>query len=184
MDMTLQIGPAAVAVRDLEPADEAAVLDVFTAAEDWFVAETGQPSAPGDVQSSFYSLPEGAALDDKVLLVIEADGEVVGYIDAVLHYPHPTSIRIGTFLIRPEARRRGIGRAVAEALSAAAGKDGFAQISTHVAPGWGPGRQFLAALGYEFSDPRLPGPANRRPGPYAGPVIPAVRTLPAEGQYT
>ena len=179
MDITLQTGPTAVTVRDLEPDDEAAVLAVFTAAEDWFLAETGQPSAPGDVQSSFYALPDGAAFEDKVLLVIEADGEVVGYVDAVLHHPHSTSIGIGTFLIRPEARRRGIGRAVAQALSAAAGKDGFTQISTHVAPGWEPGREFLDALGYEFSDARHPGPANRRPGPYDGPVIPAVGRLPA-----
>ena len=99
--MTLRNGPTAVRVRDLEPDDEDAVLDVFAAAEDWFVAETGQPSAPGDVQSSFYALPEGARLEDKVLLVIEADGEVVGYVDAVLRYPSSTSIGIGTFLVRP-----------------------------------------------------------------------------------
>ena len=175
--MTLQTGPTVVTVRDLEPADEAAVLDVFTAAEDWFVAETGQPSAPGDVQSSFYALPEGAGFDDKVLLVIEADGEVVGYVDAVLRHPRPGSIGIGTFLIRPEARRRGIGREVARALSAEAAKDGFTEISTHVAPGWEPGRRFLEALEYELSEPRLPGPANRRPGPYDGPVVPAVGKL-------
>src|SRR5258707_1120111 len=74
--LNLRVGTVAVTVRDLEPEDEDAVLDVYTASEDWFVAETGQPSAPGDVQSSYYALPEGSDVDDKVLLVIEADGVV------------------------------------------------------------------------------------------------------------
>jgi GNAT superfamily N-acetyltransferase len=170
----LSAGPAAVTVRGLEPADERAVLEVFTAAEDWFVAETGEPSAPGDVQSSFYALPEGAAFDDKVLLVIEIEGAVAGYIDAVLHYPHPTAVAVGTFLLRPEARRRGVGRAVAETLSALTAAAGFTQVSTHVAEDWEPGHRFLGALGYTFSTPRYAAAGTHKPGPHDRPVIPAT----------
>lgn len=143
-----------VVVRDLEPADEQAVLDVFTACEDWFVAETGQPSAPGDVQSAFYAIPEGSDFEDKVLLVIETGGEVVGFIDAVRRYPHTAAVAVGTFLVRPEYRRNGIGRAVAQALFTAAAESDFAQINTHVTQGWEPGRRFLAALGFTLSAPR------------------------------
>jgi hypothetical protein len=63
----LRVGNVRASVRDLEPEDEDAVLEVFTASEDWFVAETGQPSAPGDVQSCLYVLPEGNDFEDKVL---------------------------------------------------------------------------------------------------------------------
>jgi GNAT superfamily N-acetyltransferase len=166
-----------VVVRDLLPADEPAVLAVFTASEDWFLAATGQPSAPGDVQSAYYSLPEGYDFDDKVLLVIEADREVVGFVDALRQYPHTASVGIGMFLIRPEFRRLGIGRAVAEALSAAALDQDFVQVTTHVVEGWTPGRKFLAALGATFSRPAVPrGQGNRDSGPgeAARKVIPAI----------
>lgn len=180
MRIDLSVDGHPVVVRDLEPADEPAVLAVFAASDDWFVAATGQPSAPGDVQSAYYSMPEDYTFDDKVLLVIEADREVVGFIDALLRYPHTASIGIGTFLIRPEFRRLGIGRAVAEALSAAALDQDFVQISTHVAEGWAPGRGFLAALGATFSQPAVPrGQGNRDAGPgeAAKKVIPAIISI-------
>ena len=145
-----------VTIRNLEPADEDGVLAVFAACEDWFVAETGQPSAPGDVQSSFYAVPEGADFDDKVLLVVEAGAEVIGFVDAVRRYPHTAAVAVGAFLIHPDFRRLGIGRAVAEALFAEAADAGIAQVNTHVTEGWEPGRKFLAALGFTFSAPRRP----------------------------
>ncbi|WP_194892738.1 GNAT family N-acetyltransferase [Catenulispora pinisilvae] len=177
MRIDLSVDGHPVVIRDLEPADEPAVLAVFAASDDWFLAATGQPSAPGDVQSAYYSLPEGCDFEDKVLLVIEAAREVVGFVDALRQYPHTASVGIGTFLIRPEYRRLGIGRAVAGALSAAAVEQDIAQISTHVVEGWVPGRKFLAALGATFSQPAVPGGAgNRTVGPHEGArkVIPAT----------
>ena len=175
MRIDLSVDGHPVAVRDLEPADEQAVLAVFTASDDWFLAATGQPSAPGDVQSAYYSLPEGYEFDDKVLLVIEADREVVGFIDALRRYPHTASIGVGTF-----PSRRNSGRAVVQALSAAAVEQDIVQISTHVVEGWTPGRRFLAALGATFSKPAVPGGAgNRNVGPEEGTkkVIPATLAI-------
>jgi GNAT superfamily N-acetyltransferase len=180
MRIDLSVDGHPVVVRDLEPADEQAVLAVFDASDDWFVAATGQPSAPGDVQSAYYSLPEGYDFDDKVLLVIEADREIVGFVDALRRYPHIASVGIGTFLIRPEFRRLGIGRSVARALAAAAAEQDIAQISTHVVEDWAPGRKFLAALGAGFSAPVVPRDAgNRTVGPHEGArkVIPATLVI-------
>ncbi|NUP51426.1 MAG: GNAT family N-acetyltransferase [Catenulispora sp.] len=176
MRIELAVDGHPVTVRDLRPADEDGVLAVFAACEDWFTAATGQPSAPGDVQSSFYSLPEGADLDDKVLLVIDAGTEIIGFVDAVRRYPHIAAVSIGAFLIHPDFRRLGIGRAVAEALFGAAREADFAQINAHVVEGWLPGRKFLAELGFTFSAPRRPsGTGNRNPGPGEDrTVIPAL----------
>ena len=177
MRIDLSVDGHPVTVRDLEPADEQAVLAVFAASDDWFVAATGQPSAPGDVQSAYYSLPEGHEFEDKVLLVIEADRNVVGFVDALRRYPHTASAGVGTFLIHPEFRRLGIGRAVAHALFATAAEQDVAQISAHVVEGWTPGHRFLAALGAAFSEPAVPGdPGNRNLGPNEGSkkVIPAT----------
>ncbi|WP_405162827.1 GNAT family N-acetyltransferase [Nocardia sp. NBC_01499] len=174
----LTVGGLSVVVRDLVPEDEAAVLEVFAASEDWFVAETGQPSAPGDVQSLYYVLPEGSDLDDKVLLVIEVDGRVVGMIDAVQRYPHPQAISLGLFVIRPEFRRRGLGRAVVDALLGEARSRGFETIRTHTAVGWHSGREFLRAMGFAFDEPGMFGTeVNRNPGPDDRPIIPAARTI-------
>ncbi|NUR59756.1 MAG: GNAT family N-acetyltransferase [Catenulispora sp.] len=166
MRIELTVDGHPVIVRNLEPADEDGVLGVFAACEDWFVAETGQPSAPGDVQSSFYAVPKGADFDDKVLLVVEAGAEIVGFVDAVRRYPHIAAVSIGAFLIHPDFRRLGIGRAVAEALFTAAADADFAQVNTHVTQGWEPGRKFLAALGFGFSAPRPPAETvDRNTGP-------------------
>ena len=57
-------------VREFVPEDEPGVRALFAAGEDYFVAATGSPSAPGDVQSLSYALPEGAEPDAKRLLVV------------------------------------------------------------------------------------------------------------------
>ncbi|GAA2048857.1 hypothetical protein GCM10009839_63200 [Catenulispora yoronensis] len=176
MRIELAVDGHPVTVRDLEPADEDGVLALFIACEDWFVAATGQPSAPGDVQSAFYSLPEGSDLDDKVLLVIETRGRVVGFVDAVRRCPHIAAVSVGTFLIDPDYRRLGIGRAAAQALFSAASDADFAQVNAHVVDGWSPGRRFLAALGFSFSAPRRPTTAinrNLAPGEDRA-VVPAL----------
>lgn len=110
-----------VALREPGPGDEAALLALFEECEDWFVAATGLPSAPGDVQSLFYALPEGAAPQDKVVLLVEWAGSVAGVVDAVRDHPEPGAVAVGMFLLAPGARRRGLGRAVAGALLARAG---------------------------------------------------------------
>ncbi|MFE5737781.1 hypothetical protein [Streptomyces celluloflavus] len=55
MLLNLGLGNQRIQVRDLEPRDENDVLALFGAAEDWFVAATGRPAAPGDVQSLYYA---------------------------------------------------------------------------------------------------------------------------------
>ncbi|MFJ5273385.1 GNAT family N-acetyltransferase [Streptomyces sp. NPDC088358] len=175
----LEVADGQFRVRDLEPVDEKAVLALFDAAEDWFTATTGQPAAPGDIQSLYYALPEGAAFEDKALLVIEADRHVVGLIDAVLHHPTVSTCSLGMFLVHPAHRRCGLGRQVASALFGELAARGHTEVVASVAEGWQPGRAFLAALGFTLG---TPGPAtntNRNLGPGERPIIPARLGLPA-----
>ncbi|MFG2571979.1 GNAT family N-acetyltransferase [Streptomyces sp. NPDC048481] len=155
-----------VVLREPGPGDEASLLALFEECEDWFVAATGLPSAPGDVQSLFYALPEGAAARDKVLLVVEWAGSVAGVVDAVRDHPEPGAVAVGMFLIAPGARRRGLGRTVAEALLARA-RD-VTRVTATVPPGWVPGERFLERSGFVLEDAG-PAPAagvgNRREGP-------------------
>ncbi|MFF4395713.1 GNAT family N-acetyltransferase [Streptomyces sp. NPDC001480] len=154
-----------VVVREPVPADEAPLLALFEACEDWFVAATGLPSAPGDVQSLFYALPEGARPEDKVLLVVERGGVVTGLVDAVRDHPEPGAVSVGMFLLAPWARGRGLGRAVAGALLARA--EGVSRVRATVPPGWRPGERFLEGLGFVLEEESAVGAevGNRRAGP-------------------
>ncbi|MGW3357796.1 GNAT family N-acetyltransferase [Streptomyces bungoensis] len=159
-----------VVVREPGPADEGPLLTLFEECEDWFVAATGLPSGPGDVQSLFYSLPEGAGPEDKVLLVLERDGVVAGLVDAVRDHPRPGEVAVGVFLLAPWARGRGLGRALAESLLARAGDPPL--VTATVPAGWRAGERFLERLGFTLHAPS-PTPAevgNRRPGPREGGV--------------
>ncbi|MFE9447649.1 GNAT family N-acetyltransferase [Streptomyces sp. NPDC006739] len=166
-----------VVVREPGPADEAPLLALFEECEDWFVAATGLPSGPGDVQSLFYSLPEGASPDDKVLLVVERDGVVTGLLDAVRNHPEPGSVAVGMFLLAPWARGRGLGRAVAEFLLARA--EDTSLVTATVPPGWRSGERFLERLGFtlEAAAPRRAEVGNRRAGPREGDARRAVLRL-------
>ncbi|MFE1880802.1 GNAT family N-acetyltransferase [Streptomyces diastatochromogenes] len=159
-----------VVVREPGPADEVPLLTLFAECEDWFVAATGLPSGPGDVQSLFYSLPEGASPDDKVLLVLERDGVVAGLVDAVRDHPEPGAVAVGLFLLAPWARGRGLGRALAESLLARAGR--VPLVTATVPAGWRSGECFLERLGFTLAV-AAPAPTevgNRRAGRGEGDV--------------
>lgn len=165
---TIEVPGERVLVREPAPADEAPLIRLFEECEDWFLAATGLPSAPGDVQSLYYALPEGAHLDDKVLLVMERDGVVAGVVDAVRDHPEPGAVAVGLFLLAPWARGRGLGRALAETLLTRAGDTPL--VTATVPPGWRPGERFLERLGFTLSPEPRPNGANRRTGPREGGV--------------
>ncbi|MFS4110116.1 GNAT family N-acetyltransferase [Streptomyces sp. PD-S100-1] len=154
-----------VVVRAPGERDEGPLLTLFEECEDWFVAATGLPSGPGDVQSLFYSLPEGVDPDAKSLWVVERDGVVTGLVDVVRDHPEPGSVAVGLFLLAPWARGRGLGRAVAEALLARA--QGVTRVTATVPSGWRPGERFAERLGFTLEEATAPTAqvGNRRTGP-------------------
>lgn len=161
-------------VRDLKPDDEPDALALFEACEDWFSHAFGQPAMPGDVQSLYYSLPDGAEFENKAILAIEAKGQIKGLIDAVRDYPHRGACSVGLFLIHPDCRRFGLGRAVASALIRSLAADGFTEVVASVTEGWQPGLNFLDALGFASEVPREAMPANRNLGPGERPTVRAL----------
>ncbi|MEU6254071.1 GNAT family N-acetyltransferase [Streptomyces sp. NPDC047043] len=140
-------------VREMRPEDEPAVAALFAACEDYFVAATGNPALPGDVQSLYYALPEGADFDQKRLLVMCRGADVVGLVDVVDRHPDVESCAVGAFLVAPEARREGIGSGVARRLIAEAAGRGMRRVTATVPRGWEPGLGFLRSLGFEIGAP-------------------------------
>lgn len=167
-----------VTVREqIEPEDERAVLDLFASCADYFEAATGGPSAPGDVQSLFYALPEGASPDDKRLFLV-LDGEhVIGLVDAVVGYPDARSVAVGLFLVHPGHRRRGVGAAVARHLMAHAADGGVDRVTATVAEELEPGESFLRSLDFEIAPRPAPPTGNRVVHRAERPVLRASRSL-------
>jgi GNAT superfamily N-acetyltransferase len=166
-------------IREVQPADESAVLEVLTASADYFTAATGLPAAPGDLQSLYYALPDGAEWDDKLILIAVSGTGVVGVIDAVLRYPGPADCSVGLFLIHPGARRSGLGAAACAVLLARAGREGIERVTATTPAGWAPGTAFLRSQGFalEEAGPARETIANRSAGPYEQPVTRAVLTI-------
>lgn len=137
-------------LRDFTPADEPEVLRLFADCDDWFQAATGHPSGPGDVQSLFYALPEGAAFEQKHLLVAEAQG-MIGFVDLVVDHPEPNQASVGFFLVPKDLRRWGIGSEMVRALLAK-----FPHVvQVHVALSeFKPGNEFLKAMGFTLNGQR------------------------------
>lgn len=165
-------------VRPMLPKDEAAVSRVLAACDDYFLAATGSPALPADVQSLYYSLPDGADFDHKHLLVLCDGEEVVGVVDAVADCPGVGTCAVGLFLIIPRARRKGIGMLAARHLLRVAADRGLRRVTATCPRNWTPGLAFLEKLDFEVHPPH-PQPAptvgNRRRFSTESDVCTAVR---------
>ena len=137
-------------LRDFTPADEPEVLRLFAACDDWFQAATGHPSGPGEVQSLFYTLPEGTTFEQKQLLIAEAEG-MIGFVDLVLDHPARDEASIGFFLVPKDLRRWGIGRAMVTALTHR--YPHITQVHGSITD-FQPGQEFLKAMGFTLNGQR------------------------------
>lgn len=103
-------------LRDLSPADVPEVQALMDASEDYFLTCFGLPPGPHEAEQEFEALPPGATRRKKRVVGVEGvDGRLLGVIDEVADWPRVGTLMLGLVLLRPEARGRGIGRAVLEA---------------------------------------------------------------------
>ncbi|MGW1600502.1 N-acetyltransferase family protein [Streptomyces eurythermus] len=162
--------PGEPVIRPLEPEDEAGVARLLAACEDYFVAATGSAALPADVQSLYYSLPEGADFDRKHLLVLRHEDTPVGLVDAVEGHPDPATCSVGLFLLHPRVRGAGLGTRAARHLLREAEARGTRRVTATCPPDWAPGIAFLGRLGFEV----------RRPEPRQSPTVGNRLRRPAE----
>ncbi|ROQ94323.1 ribosomal protein S18 acetylase RimI-like enzyme [Streptomyces sp. 2132.2] len=173
-------GAAAPMVRPMRPEDEPDVARVLAACDDYLLAATGFPALPADVQSLYYSLPDGADFEQKHLLVVCDGATVVGVVDAVAGHPDRLGCSVGLFLLDPKARRTGIGTRVARHLLGEAATRGMRYVTATCPQSWAPGRAFLVKMGFEVSAPAQdagPTVGNRLRFPAEEGLCTAVRNL-------
>lgn len=97
-------------------------------------SSTGEPWDPPLPQGGIFWLAEDAG-----------SGEALGYAAGTLR---PTGCTVGPVFARPEARRRGVGNALIEAIQAWAADTRVPVVEISVAADNDEGRAFLEALGY------------------------------------
>ncbi|KOU80819.1 hypothetical protein ADK94_27950 [Streptomyces sp. XY593] len=169
-------------VRPMRPEDEPEVARVLAACDDYFLAATGSSALPADVQSLYYSLPDGADFEQKHLLVLCDGPTVVGVVDVVAGHPDRLGCSVGLFLLDPAVRRTGMGTRVAQHLLREAATRGMQYVTATCPQSWAPGRAFLAKMGFEVSAPAQdsgPTVGNRLRYPAEQGLCTAVRTLDA-----
>ena len=95
--------------------------------------------------------------DDRLLLVAESDGRVVGFAGAVEreHWSGSADAYIGELIVDRAVEGHGIGRALINAVRDWAGRRGLGAISLETGAANEPARAFYAALGFAEEDVRL-----------------------------
>ncbi|MDJ0385815.1 GNAT family N-acetyltransferase [Streptomyces sp. G-G2] len=130
-------------------------------------------------RASTTPFPRARSPEDKRLLVVTEGTAVIGLVDLVLASPGPDDAAVGLFLVHPDARGFGVGRAVADTLLTAARSLGIRRVTATVPPGWPPGERLLAALGFTLdpADAATRQFGNRNQGPRESVVVRAELRL-------
>jgi ribosomal protein S18 acetylase RimI-like enzyme len=102
-----------VTVRPLQR-DERTVAQLQRVLDDapgYFCRVTGSEARRNEAETLFAALPEGRSMDDKSLLGIYENGEMVGCADVIRAFPDSKKTTIGLLLIVETRQGKGIGRA-------------------------------------------------------------------------
>jgi len=133
-------------IHALKPGDEARLRAVFAAAADWHVA-TGRPADPAAAE---HEIAGSAADAGRAIAVLSLDesGEDVGAIGWWLHRPEAGMALLGTLLVVPSHRGKGLAREALGALEAWLVEAGVAELRTAFPRRLLPLHPLVKALGF------------------------------------
>jgi ribosomal protein S18 acetylase RimI-like enzyme len=126
--------------------DAAALQAVLDAVRDFYERTEGAP-APADAARDLLADAE-ADEARRVFLVRGARGPPLGFLDLHLHQPEPGVAHVGVLALRAEARGRGVGRALVEALARALSEAGFGALRCSVGDENPEARVFWERVGF------------------------------------
>jgi len=101
---------------------------------DYYEMVTGLPPGPSEAFSTFMAAPDGYDYNEKFLAgVFDANGHIIGVVDAIPDYPVASEWRLGLLLLDPDRRDQGWGAKVYQAFENWAVARGAHAVSLSVA---------------------------------------------------
>ena len=138
---------ARVRAAEVGAGDAPALQAVLDAVRDYFVLTEGAP-APRDAARDLLAEAEADEARRVLLVAPRAGGAPVGFLDLHLHQPEPGVAHVGVLALRPEARGRGLGRDLVEALARALAAAGFVALRCSVGDENPEARAFWERVGF------------------------------------
>jgi len=145
----------AVTIRPLSPGEAAekvrALSEVLIDCVEGGASVSFMVPMTADKAEAFWrGVAEGVAAGDRILLVAEDAGEVVGTVQVILRQPEnqPHRADIAKMLVRRNARRRGVGAALMRAAEDEARKAGKTVLVLDTVTG-SDGERLYARLGWQ-----------------------------------
>ena len=144
------LGPGGrFSTRRLGPPDLAALQALFERAADYFEIATGEAPKPDEAERAFVGGPPSKAVSDKQTIgVFNAEGALVGVLDAIPDFPSVGTCTVGLLLLDPAVRGDGLGSAVLAAFETWVARLGTRRLRTALVTHHAPGLQFLRRAGY------------------------------------
>jgi ribosomal protein S18 acetylase RimI-like enzyme len=127
--------------------DAPALQAVMDAASDYFELTEGEPAGPGAARALLEDAEADEARRVQLLWAVGAHAPI-GFLDLHLHQPEPGVAHVGVLALRPEARGRGLGGALVEALVEALRAEGFDALRASVGDENPDARAFWERVGF------------------------------------
>jgi len=142
-------GPdGAYETRLLAPPDLRDLQSLFDRCADYFKVATGAPAHPEEAQRAFVAGPPTKSVDDKRVIGVFRNANLVGVIDALVDWPEPGVWSLGMFMLDPEHRNKGLGGQLMMAFERWCHKSGAQRFRTAIVTHHESGIRFLERSGY------------------------------------
>jgi ribosomal protein S18 acetylase RimI-like enzyme len=98
-------------IRALKSEDKENLQKLLEKCSDYYQLYEGKPVSSTAAQEVFHSGPPGRSLEHKFVFgMVAQNGEILGLLEGMAHYPDQNVWWIGLLLIAPELRGQGFGR--------------------------------------------------------------------------
>ena len=111
-------------LRELGPGDAPAVQGLLLRCADFIRLIYGREVEPSDGAETLHDRPSDAPDAEKQVVGLFAGAELIGVVEFLIGYPAAGTWYVGLFLLDPERRRAGLGRALYAAFEAWAAGQG------------------------------------------------------------